>query len=176
MGWGWLWGSVVVSIPSYNPCPLLSLIPAFVLCCAHLQEPEQGHFSQKCAARTLYGLFSSHILFFLSVLLPTILGCYHQQFMVGSIWLLVSETNTLALLSPKILQAVTFLQLWSIFVVVSVVRMFRDNSVFFIFMIAIIKIIKFLRSQSQKCIVHQMSFPSRPTRSIKSMSTKVSSS
>lgn len=64
----------------------------------------------------------------------------------SSIWLSLFETYTLALLSPRILQAVTFLQLWSVFVVVSVVRMFRVTSVVFVFMIAKIKITKFLRS------------------------------
>ena len=40
------------------PLPFLSLIPALVLCCAHLQEPEQGRLSQKCAALLPYGLSS----------------------------------------------------------------------------------------------------------------------
>lgn len=73
--------------------------------------PELERLSQKCAALPPYGLFSRHILLFLSILLPTIPGCYHQQSMVGSIWLSVFETYTLALLSPRILQAVTFQQL-----------------------------------------------------------------
>lgn len=43
LGWSW---------SPYSPCPLLSLIPSlvlYVLCCAHLQELEQGTlFPEKC--------------------------------------------------------------------------------------------------------------------------------
>lgn len=66
----------------YNPCLSLSLIPALVLYCNNLQEPEQGHLSQKCTASTC--LWSpSHILLFLTVnyyqypwMTPQLFGCW----------------------------------------------------------------------------------------------------
>lgn len=84
-------GSLVVLFTPFSPCMPLNLTPE--LCCAYLQEG----LSQKSGALRPYGPCSRHILSH-RVLLPTILGCFYQQSMVGStaIWLSVFQTYTLA--------------------------------------------------------------------------------
>lgn len=50
-----------------------------LLCCAHLQELQQGYLSQKSAALPLHGPFlKSQLVLPQSVLISTILGCYQQ--------------------------------------------------------------------------------------------------
>lgn len=76
----WCWS------PPYSPCPLLCLIPALELCLylSFICSSQNRMFVMEKCCLPLHSPFSSHILFLLSLLSPTILGYYQQILSVST--------------------------------------------------------------------------------------------